>query len=154
MSIRIRPFEARDIPACAQIMATNPLWQRYQVTLDSATQRLNAGLQSAATILVAENEGQVSGFLWYLEKGAFNRSGYIMLIGVALDSQHLGIGAALMDETERILFCQGRDVILLVSDFNSGAQRFYQRRGYLQIGALPDYVLPGVTELIFRKTKS
>lgn len=75
-----------------------------------------------------------------------------MLVGVAPDTQHQGIGAALMDSAEQVLFRSAKDVILLVSDFNLGAQRFYQRRGYQQVGALPDYVLPGVAELIYRKT--
>jgi hypothetical protein len=43
------------------------------------------------------------------------------------------------------------DLFLLVSDFNHDAQRFYQRQGYQQIGAIPGYVLPDVSELIFRK---
>ena len=154
MATQIRSFEARDILPCAQIMAANPLWQRYQVTLDSATQRLTQGVSQAATILVAETAGQVSGFIWYVEKRAFTRSGYIMLIGVDPEVQHLGIGAALMDAAEQILFRLGKDVILLVSDFNLGAQHFYERRGFGQVGALPDYVLPGVAELIYRKTIS
>jgi ribosomal protein S18 acetylase RimI-like enzyme len=154
MATQIRPLEVQDIPRCAQIMASNPLWQRYQVTAESASQRLAKGFSQSATILVAETEGQVTGFVWYVEKGAFNRSGYIMLIGVDPEAQHLGIGAALMDAAEQILFQLGKDVILLVSDFNLGAQRFYQRRGYQQVGAIPDYVLPGVTEYIYRKTNN
>jgi ribosomal-protein-alanine N-acetyltransferase len=42
-------------------------------------------------------------------------------------------------------------MVLLCSDFNTEAQRFYRRAGYEQVGALPDYVVPGVAELIFRK---
>lgn len=154
MSIRIRPIQAQDIPACARIMAENPLWQRYQVTIDSAARRFTQGVSQSATILIAETDQQVSGFIWYVEKGAFNRSGYVMLVGVAPEAQHLGIGAALMDAAEQVLFRSGRDVILLVSDFNQAAQRFYQRRGYRQVGSLADYVLPGVSELIYRKTTS
>jgi hypothetical protein len=43
------------------------------------------------------------------------------------------------------------DLFLLVADFNTDAQQFYQRRGYEQVGAIPAYVLPDVTELIYRK---
>jgi hypothetical protein len=42
-------------------------------------------------------------------------------------------------------------VFLLVTDSNSSAQRFYRRLGYTHIGAIPDYVVPGITELIFFK---
>src|SRR5579859_7420798 len=39
----IRLFEERDVGACAAIMAATPLWQRYGVTVQSATERLTAG---------------------------------------------------------------------------------------------------------------
>jgi ribosomal protein S18 acetylase RimI-like enzyme len=61
------------------------------------------------------------------------------------------VGGALMDRAEAFLSQSSPDIFLLTSDFNQSAQRFYQRRGYRQVGALPDYVLPGVTELIFWK---
>jgi ribosomal protein S18 acetylase RimI-like enzyme len=81
--------------------------------------------------------------------GAFGRSEYLRLIGVRADCAARGLGAALLSEVEAR--ATSRDLILLVSDFNEGAQRFYKRMGYAQIGAIPGYVLPDVTELIFRK---
>jgi ribosomal protein S18 acetylase RimI-like enzyme len=60
-----------------------------------------------------------------------------------------GLGAELLAEVEAR--AESRDLLLLVSDFNEGAQRFYRRMGYQQIGAIPGYVLPDVSELIFRK---
>jgi ribosomal protein S18 acetylase RimI-like enzyme len=38
---------------------------------------------------------------------------------------------------------------LLVSDFNEGAQRFYEREGYVRVGALPGLVLPDVAEVLY-----
>ncbi len=148
----IRAMTPDDLPACAQIMADNPLWQRYGVSYESAFKRLSTGLAEGATILVAADPLAV-GFIWYAAKGAFQRSGYIMLVGVAPSAQSAGVGAHLMDAAEAALFATSRDVLLLVSDFNQAAQRFYQRRGYQQVGSIPDYVLSGVTELIFRKVK-
>lgn len=150
----VRPLQPADVAACARIMAENPLWQRYGVTQASAYQRLISGQEQAAGILVAETGSEVAGFIWYVEKGAFARSGYIMLIGVDLAQQGKGVGEILMEEAERILFEKSEDVLLLVSDFNEGAQRFYQRRGYERVGSLPGYVLPDVSELIYRKKKS
>ena len=149
----IRSLAPADIPACARLMAASPLWQRYGVSESAAAQRFETGLAQNATILVAEEHGQVAGFVWYVTRGAFNRSGYIMLIGVQPDRQGQGAGRALMAAAEQQMFTQVSDVFLLTSDFNQPAQRFYEHLGYTQIGSIPDYVIPGVTELIFRKHK-
>ncbi len=150
-STPIRPMTAADVEACARIMAENPLWQRYGVTLASARKRLNAGLDADASIFVAEIGGEVAGFVWCVVRGAFDRSGYIPLIGVHPGMTGRGVGDALMDAAESFLGQSSPDIFLTVSDFNTGAQRFYQRRGFIQVGELPDYVLEGVTELIYWK---
>ena len=40
---------------------------------------------------------------------------------------------------------------LFVSDFNTGAQRFYERNGYAQIGFVPNCLRPGNTENLMMK---
>jgi ribosomal protein S18 acetylase RimI-like enzyme len=65
-----------------------------------------------------------------------------------------GVGAALMRSIEEAAVKVSREIFLLVSDFNTDAQRFYQRQGYQQIGAIPGYVLPDVTELLYWKQLS
>lgn len=149
----IRSLIATDIPELANLMAATPLWQRYGVSEASATARLQSGLDQAATILVAEIEGRVAGFLWYVQRGAFQRSGYIMLIGVQPDLRGLGVGEALMQRAEELMFAETNSICLLVSDFNEAAQRFYRQLGYTQVGTLPDYVIPGVDEYLFHKRK-
>ncbi len=67
------------------------------------------------------------------------------------DATSGGIGSALLTEVERRSAEVASDLFLLVSDFNEAAQRFYQRHGFEQIGEVSGYVLPDVTELIFRK---
>jgi ribosomal protein S18 acetylase RimI-like enzyme len=150
-SLTIRPMNLDDAPAVAAIMAGNVLWQRYGVTVDSAARRLQRGLAAGATLAVAEVDGDVAGFVWWVAEGAFQRSGYIMLLGVAPGMHGQGIGRALLAHAEAALFAASSSIVLLVSDFNVEAQRFYQRHGYTQAGALPDYVLPGVSELIYYK---
>jgi len=149
----LRNMQPADIPACARLMAESPLWQRYQVTESSATQRFERGLAQQATIIVAEDGSQVAGFIWYLTTGAFGRSGYIMLVGVQADQRSQGIGRKLVEAAEERMFAAVSDVFLLVSDFNEPAQRFYQRLGYYRVGTLSDYVIPGVAELIYQKRK-
>ncbi len=144
--MKIRPMLPEDIPAISGWMADLPLWRRYGVTEASASTQFADALRRADTVLVADDS---CGFAWCLRGGAFGRSDYLRLIGVRADCAGQGIGAALLTEIEAL--AASRDLFLLVSDFNEGAQRFYRRMGYEPIGAIPGYVLPDVTELIFRK---
>lgn len=155
----VRPMQSADTGICARWMADTPLWQRYGVTQTSAQRRFEIALEHQATIAVAEGEEpelgkkQLLGFVWYSLRGAFERSGYIPLIGVAPAEYGQGVGKALMDYAESHVFQQVSELFLLVSDFNAPAQRFYQRRGYIQVGTLPDYILPGISELIYLKRR-
>ena len=153
----VRAMQPEDAAICAKWMEDTPLWQRYGVTQASAQRRFELALERQAKIAVAQRTGpkpdhkQVLGFVWYTLNGAFERSGYIPLVGVAPGEYTKGVGTALMDYAEGQVFQQAHEIFLLVSDFNAPAQRFYQRRGYIQVGALPDYILPGISELIYLK---
>jgi ribosomal protein S18 acetylase RimI-like enzyme len=142
-----------DIVACAALMARTPLWQRYGVTVEGARGRFAAALASGGTILVATEPADdvPLGFVWIVERGAFNRSGYIPLIGVDPAHRGGGIGRQLLEAAENHVRQTSQDLLLLCSDFNTDAQRFYERQGYDRVGAIPDYVVRGITELIYRK---
>lgn len=150
-TLQINPMTTADIPVCAAIMAENELWQKYGVTLESANSTFTSALAQDATILTIRDTDQVLGFCWYVTHGAWDRSGYIRLIGLSPSVQGQGLGEKLLSEAERIMGEKVKDMFLLVSDFNLGAQHFYQRCGYQQIGAIPNYVKAGISELIFRK---
>jgi len=151
--VTIRPMIAADIEPCAALMAEAPLWQRYGVTVASAAARFESALRDGGLLLVADDgAGKPLGFVWVVLRGAFNRSGYIPLIGVDEGQRGGGIGQQLLAAAEDHLRQSAiQDMFLLCSDFNGAAQRFYQREGYTQVGAIPDYVIPGITELIFHK---
>lgn len=148
-----RALQPADVASVAAMMAANTLWQRYGITHEAAARRLQSGLDGGATVVVAETSGVVVGFVWYVVGGAFQRSGYVMLIGVDPSRQRQGIGHALLDRAEAALFATAESILLLVSDFNTAAQSFYHQRGYVQVGAIPDYVIPGVCELILFKRR-
>ena len=149
--ILIRRMRPDDVQACARIMAENALWQRYGVTPEAALRRFSSADPEKDIVFVAEIGGETAGFCWFIEKGAFNRAGYIMLIGVAPDKQGHGIGEKMLAAAEEISFSNNREMFLTVSDFNLSAQDFYHRMGYQQVGAIPGFVLPEITELIYRK---
>jgi ribosomal protein S18 acetylase RimI-like enzyme len=147
----IREMTPDDIPIVAAWMANVPLWQRYGVIVEKATANFEAGLARRDWLLVVDTDVQACGFAWIVPQGAFGRSPYLKQIGVHLDYANAGLGGLLLNEAERRAKAVADDLFLLTSNFNTAAQRFYTRHGYEQIGAIPDYVINGLTELIFRK---
>jgi len=134
-------------------MTELPLWQRYGVSAAAARETFAEALRGALQVRVAEDGGRVLGFVEYLVRGTFGHSGYVWAVGVAANAQGRGVGGRLMDAAEAAIFEAGPNVFLLVTAANAGAQRFYERRGYRRVGTLPDYILPGVTEVVYRKTR-
>lgn len=147
----ISEMRPEDISDCVQVLLDNPLWERYGVSASKASEMFKAALVDGARILVAHIGEKAVGFVWYVPRGAWDRSGYIRLIGVSPEYQGHRVGERLMEAAEARMKSTAGEVFLLVTDFNVGAQRFYRRLGYTQIGAIPDYVVPGINELIFYK---
>jgi ribosomal protein S18 acetylase RimI-like enzyme len=148
----IRPLRDADVEACAALLQRIPLWARYRITPEAARAVFARALDGASCALVAEDAGRVIGFVEYTLRGTFGHSGYVRAVGVAPEAQGRGVGTRLMDAAEEAIFRSGPNVFLLVAAFNAGAQRFYERRGYRRIGEIPDYVMPGITEILYRKT--
>lgn len=147
----IRPFRSEDVPAAAAIIAATPLWsERYGIDRQRAEDMLRAAVERGEGLFAADSAGLLAGFAWYLPRGAFAKSGYLRLIGVSPALRGGGVGSALLAEVE---YAVGGDLVILVSDFNHDAQRFYLRHGYAEAGRLPGYVLPDVAELILWKRR-
>lgn len=162
-SVRIRRLRAADVEACAHIVADDPLWRRYGLTLVrarrafrrvlAAARRGGAGALAAGDVAVASSGGAVLGFVWFRREGTFHHSGYVRWLAVAPAARGQGVGVALLRHAEERIFRRGPNVFLTVSHFNRRAQAFYRRQGYARVGALPDYVVPGITEILMRKTR-
>jgi ribosomal protein S18 acetylase RimI-like enzyme len=149
---QIAPLTDNDIPPCTELMISSEPWIRYGVTAESATALWSRALHERAEVCVARLRTRTVGFAWYVRNAGFGLSGYLKLLGVDPETRGQGVGAALLQHTERQTLADNQtDLLLLVSDFNLDAQRFYRRQGYQQVGALMDYVVPGIAELIFHK---
>jgi ribosomal protein S18 acetylase RimI-like enzyme len=152
MNVTIRPMTITDCPILAEWMVEIPLWQRYGVTFERARSNFENGLTNGDWMFSVDTaEMAACGFAQVAPKGMCGISPYLRLIGVHSSAQSIGLGSALLAAIESRAAENSNDLFLLSSDFNESAHRFYKRHGYEQIGAIPDYVVPSITEFIFRK---
>jgi ribosomal protein S18 acetylase RimI-like enzyme len=148
--LEIKPLAESDCAAAAAIVVANPLWtERYRYPEEKVLGELREALARGDLILGAYGL-ELAGFAWVIPRGAFGRYPYLRLLAVSPAAQSRGLGAQLLKAAEQQ--CAGaRQLLLMVSDFNQGAQRFYQRCGYQQVGSCPDYALDGIAEQIWMK---
>jgi GNAT superfamily N-acetyltransferase len=148
--VDVRPLSEADVAPLAAGLAALPLMVRYGRTAERIEGDLRAARARGDGLLVAD-DGAVRGLAWFLPSGTLALGGYLRLIAVLPGAQGGGVGAALLDAFEEATARASRHAFLLVSDFNADAQRFYERRGWSRVGALPGLVLPDVAELLYWK---
>jgi GNAT superfamily N-acetyltransferase len=149
--VRIRPLDVAEIAALAEGLAPLPLMVRYRRDAAALARSLEGALARGEGLLVAEDGGTLRGLAWFLRTGTLAMGGYLKLIAVLPGGEGKGTGAALLRAFEAETARTSAHAFLLVSDFNDGAQRFYEREGYLRVGPLPGLVLPDVAEVLFWK---
>jgi ribosomal protein S18 acetylase RimI-like enzyme len=153
VSITLAPASPADCADVARAVDGLDLLTRYGMDAARLGANLTAALLRGEQVVVARasEDGALVGFAWFLERGTFASGAYLRLIAVAPAAQSRSVGAALLAHVERACQAHTSTLFLLVSDFNTRAQQFYARHGYAQSGRLPDFVIPGVAELIFWK---
>jgi ribosomal protein S18 acetylase RimI-like enzyme len=165
--IMIRGMTEEDAPACARMVCSSLVGERYGFQPETMAAVLRSALSSGAELFVAELPGaaagqgeqgeqataRLAGFAWIDPRGAFSSAPYLRLIAVDELLRGAGTGAALLAEFETRTAGVGRDWCLLVSDFNVAAQAFYTRHGYRKAGELPGFAREGITEVLMVKKR-
>jgi GNAT superfamily N-acetyltransferase len=149
--VTIRPLAAAEIPALAAALAGVPLMVRYGRDAAALARSLSQAQARGDGLLVADEGGALRGLAWFLTSGTLAMGGYLKLIAVLPGEEGKGTGVALLRAFEVETARASRHAFLLVSDFNAGAMRFYEREGYARVGALPGLVLPDVAEVLYWK---
>ena len=149
--MEIRALTDADVEPLAAGLAALPLLRRYGRGADRIAADLRAARARGEGLLVSAGPGGPGGLAWFLPAGTLALGGYLRLLAVAPGAQGSGAGAALLAAFEEEVARSSRHAFLLVSDFNAEAQRFYERRGWTRVGALPGLVLPDVAELLYWK---
>lgn len=146
----VRPAAAQDVPAMAAILAGHALWRHLPE--EAWRQRLEEMLADGHEAFVhTDGEGKVDGFALVSDR-TFGDCGYLRLIGVSPGATGAGIGGALLSRVEGHFARRGRRaLVLMCTESNAGARRFYERAGYRAVGAFPDWVREGETERLYVK---
>lgn len=147
----VRPLQPIDIRPLSEALALLPLMQRYSRPAGAIAESLDCALTRGDGLLVFDDGNGAQGLSWFLLSGTFALGGYLRLMAVSPYAHRKGIGSALLVAYEAAVAAQSRHTFLLCSDFNVGAQRFYERHRYSQVGRLPSFVVAGVDELIYWK---
>jgi ribosomal protein S18 acetylase RimI-like enzyme len=83
-------------------------------------------------------------------QGAF--VGYLQSVCVAPQWRGKGLGSELMDYVEKRILSETPNVFICVSSFNERVEKLYERRGYEVVGELKNWIVPGHSEILLRKT--
>jgi ribosomal-protein-alanine N-acetyltransferase len=146
--IDIRQLKGADeVHLISEFMANSEPWATLKRTYEESVSMLNDPMRE---VYVADVGGEVAGFTILQMKGAF--VGYIQTVGVFQSWRNLGIGSRLIRFAEGRIFREAPNAFICVSSFNERARRLYERLGYKVVGELTDYIIPGHSEILMRKT--
>ena len=132
---------------CARLMSNLEPWvtlkRDYHTSLKVIT-------DPSREVYLALMGNEIAGFTILIMQGAL--VGYIQSICVTPDWRNKGIGSQLMKFAENRIFNEAPNAFIMVSSFNSDAKRLYSRLGFETIGELKDYIIPGHSEFLLRKS--
>jgi ribosomal protein S18 acetylase RimI-like enzyme len=146
--IEIRRLEGRaEAEICARMMANSEPWitlrRNYEASLKILT-------DPSREVYLAMLGNEIVGFTILNMHGAF--VGYIQSVCVAPQWRGKGFGSKLMDYVEKRILSETPNVFICVSSFNRRVQKLYERRGYEVVGELKNWIVPGHSEILLRKT--
>jgi len=148
-SLVVRPLSTEaEMEACAALMAASEPWLTLGRDFTASLRFLRDPARERHAALVGD---RLAGFLVLNLQGAF--VGYLQTICVAPEFRGRGLGTALVAFAEERIFREHPNVFLCVSSFNPSARRLYERLGYATVGELSDYLVPGHSEILMRKSR-
>ena len=132
---------------CAGMMSSLEPWVTLKRDYDTSLKIITDPAREVYLALAGE---EIAGFTILVMHGAL--VGYIQSICVAPERRNQGIGSQLMAFAENRIFKEAPNAFIMVSSFNPDARRLYQQLGFEPIGQLHDYIIPGHSEYLLRKS--
>ena len=152
MQLHLRKAVQADLAACVPVFWDSDIYERYFKGDGRLERSLATAVEWGELHLAVTEDGEIAGAMRVMPRGFCGLYPYLSLIGVKSSFRGHRVGAWLMDQLEAMALDSGaRRVTLMVSDFNTGAQRFYRGLGYWCLGTLPDAAKAGIGELVMVK---
>ena len=139
--------DPKKLETCAAMMSLSNPWITYG--MDHAF-CLKAFEGECKEVYVLEKDKEILGFVILQVCGSFR--GYIQTLCVKESFRGKGLGRRLLQFCEERILKISPNIFICVSTFNKGAIKLYEEFGFKLVGELPDFVKPGLTELLLRKS--
>ena len=149
MTISVRTATEADVGRITDIFnlaipGGDAEWTERMHTNDERLAWLREREATGRPVLVADDDGEVVGVASYGDfRDSALREGFRFVCehSVYVDDAARGSGAAdlLMDELESVARANGiRQMVATIDAFNDRSIRFHSRRGYVEVGRMPD----------------
>ena len=139
--------EKKHIEICARMMAATDPWIQYGMDYEQCLKAFEGEFRE---IYLLQIDQAIAGFAILQITGTFK--GYIQSLCISKEKRGQGWGKKLLQFCEERILQLSPNIFICVSEFNSGALRLYKEFGFKLIGELHDFLQPGITELLLRKT--
>ncbi len=149
-------MSAADKRALMQILRNTPEFKPFEVTVaeELIDYYLEDGVKSGYNIQIAEDEGEVAGYVCYGETPCTVGTWDLYWIAVDRVRRGKGIGKMLSEAAETaVKQAKGRLVFIETSStpLYENTRGFYLARGYETVARIEDFYMPGDDKLILRK---
>ena len=149
-------MRAADKPALMKILENTPEFKPFEVVVaeELIDYYLSDEVKSGYNILIAEDEGEVAGYVCYGETPCTVGTWDLYWIAVDRSRRGKGIGKLLTADVEAAVRKRhGRLVFIETSSMPlyENTRQFYLARGYEVVARIPDFYMHGDDKIILQK---
>ena len=144
----LRPLEAGDAIPLSAVLADMDPWK----TLGYQREKLASYLllpDPALKRFIISVEEELSGIVCL--RNPWLRGPFLEMLAIFTSCQRRGLGKKILQWIEGQTKTVHPNIWVTVSTFNSGARRFYEQAGFVQVAVLTGLVKDGYDELLLRK---
>ncbi len=146
--LRLQRLAPAAVASIAEQLAKMDPWKRLGYGTPALSRYL-AGADPGLNRFLVRQEDETVGVVCI--RFPWLRGPYLELLAVFPAAQGEGLGRRLLRWMEEEALPHANSLWTVTSEFNSGARRFYQSAGFIEVASLTDLVSNGSNELLLRK---